>query len=298
MKDIDLVIPMVFPEDPQWQEQYARYYGSRNNAVRMCRWRSWGTEELLVRCCQRYMPWLRRIYILLAGEGQVQPWMRDCSFFGVTLIFHADFIPKEHLPCFASPCIEMFLDRIPGLSERFIYANDDMFPLSPMEEDDFFRDGLPCQHYFQRAYPGSANVFHRKCMYQQNMVGAPFGIRHRTVLLRNGHGFAPILKSSCHEIWRRHGQEILRCLSPLKRTDRSFNHYLYTLYQYFSGQYVDHVPRTQLITEETPVGLLSAIVRDPHAGIVCFQDNAHTQDWERRAEVLRREIEAKLIHNS
>jgi len=285
---------MVFPEDPEWQQQYSRRFGDSNNASRMCRWRSWGTEELLIRCCRRYMPWLHRIYILLSGEGQMQPWMREQSFFSLTVVFHGDFIPREHLPCFASPCIEMFLKDIPGLSERFIYANDDMFPLSPLSPEDFFRDGLPCQHYFEKPYPGGANVFHRKCMYQQNMVGRPFGIRHRTVLLRNGHGFAPVLKESCREVWRRHGEEILRYLSPLKRTDRSFNHYLYTLYQHFAGLEVDHAPRTQLITSETPVSLLPAIIRDHEAGIVCFQDNAHTQDWQIRAALIRREIEERL----
>jgi hypothetical protein len=46
----------------------------------------------------------------------------------------------------------MFLHRIPGLSERFIYGNDDMFPLSQLEPEDFFRGrnadmegrALPC----------------------------------------------------------------------------------------------------------------------------------------------------------
>ena len=38
----------------------------------------------------------------------------------------------------------MYLDRIPGLSEQFIYSNDDIFLNRPLEEKDFFtEDGAP-----------------------------------------------------------------------------------------------------------------------------------------------------------
>lgn len=219
MTDIDLVIPMVFPDDPEWQREYAKHHG--NDATKNVRFRSWGTEELLVRCVMKYMPWVRCMHVILATPSQEQPWMQKFQVSGskFQVHFHRDFIPEQYLPCFASPCIEMFLHRIPGLSEHFIYANDDMFPLSPLEPEDFFRPGkpdgtvLPYQVITDRAYPANPNTFERKCMWQQNMIGKPFGKHFTRTYPDTGHIFSAILKSSCEEVWRRHGDEITKHLS-------------------------------------------------------------------------------------
>ena len=324
---IDLVIPMVFPEDKEWQRDYARTHGA-GSATTNVRFRSWQTEELLVRCCMKYMPWLRRIHILLARESQVQPWMEKMKNEELRMkngpslrtVFHREFIPAEYLPCFTSPCIEMFIGRIPGLSEHFIYANDDMFPLSPLEPADFFREAtgrnnditeyrnndnsqlstlnsklyLPCQHLYEKPVPAQPNMFKRKCRNQQNMIGRPFGQQVTTHWLKNGHSYAAILKSTCDEVWRRHGPEILKHISPLERTDHSYSQYIYVLYQHYAGLYIDHAPQRHYAGPKTPTADLASIIRDPQAGIVCLNDNEKIADWQRRAEIARREITAKL----
>ena len=319
MQNIDLVIPMVFPEDKEWQQTYARFHSG--DASRNVRFRSWGTEELLVKCCLKYMPWLRRIHLLLASPSQVRGWMKNMVATqsqhtgkpGVHLVFHREFIPEEYLPCFSSPCIEMFLHRIPGLSEHFIYANDDMFPLSRLDESDFFRvptgcnDGItglrdndvvmPCQYITEIPYPSVANDFHRACLNGLNMVAAPFGKHFTKTYLKNGHSFAPYLKSVCEEVWRRHGEQILQHLSPLKRKSDSYNQYLYAYYQHLSGLEISHAPREQYVGRSTPTSRIAAIIRDPDAGIVCLNDNDDIKDWEKRADVVRREIAAKLRDN-
>ena len=306
--EIDLVIPMVFPQDPEWRREYQRYHSG--DATQSERYRSWGTEELLIRCCMKFMPWLRCIHILLAQESQVQEWMKDLAAKPqgteqpeIRLVFHREFMPEKALPCFASPCIEMFLKDIPGLAECFIYGNDDMFPLSPLEASDFFRPTgkptgtvalLPCQRITDREYPMSPNVFQRKCMYQQNMIGKPFGLHFTGTYTDTGHIFAAIRKSSCEEVWRRHGEEITKYLSPLARNDRSYNHYIYLLYQQFSGQFVEHRPPRHYVDQSTTTKQMEAIIGDPRAGIVCINDNEKTYDWRTRAMVARREIQKKL----
>jgi hypothetical protein len=65
----------------------------------------------------------------------------------------------------------MFLHLIPELSDRFMYANDDMFPLSPLSQEDLFtRDGRPCMHVWEEPAPRCPNIFERKCIFQQNVV--------------------------------------------------------------------------------------------------------------------------------
>ena len=104
--------------------------------------------------------------ILLARKSQVQPWMLDeiaatrNGMPHIRIVFHNEFMPKDVLPTFNSRAIEMYLHRIPDLAPCFLYGNDDMFPLEPMSEDDFFRDYLPCLHYKERPFDPS-NTFHR-----------------------------------------------------------------------------------------------------------------------------------------
>ena len=69
-RNIDFVVPMVFPQDAEWKRSFARYHN--NDALANVRFRSWGTEELLIRCVLRFMPWVRTIHILLASESQLQ----------------------------------------------------------------------------------------------------------------------------------------------------------------------------------------------------------------------------------
>ena len=45
---------------------------------------------------------------------------------------------SSHLPAFSSPSIESHLHRIPGLSDKFIYMNDDVMFGKEVWPDDFF----------------------------------------------------------------------------------------------------------------------------------------------------------------
>lgn len=59
------------------------------------------------------------------------------------IVKHEDFIPKEFLPVFNSTAIEVHLHRIPGLSDNFVYFNDDMYLMKHCKPTDFFRKGKP-----------------------------------------------------------------------------------------------------------------------------------------------------------
>ena len=48
------------------------------------------------------------------------------------------FSNKSHLPSFSSPAIESHLHEIPGLSDKFIYLNDDVMFGKDVWPDDFF----------------------------------------------------------------------------------------------------------------------------------------------------------------
>lgn len=49
-----------------------------------------------------------------------------------------EFVPEEYLPTFNSLVFEAFLHQIPGLSEHFIYMNDDTIITKPLNSSSFF----------------------------------------------------------------------------------------------------------------------------------------------------------------
>lgn len=86
------------------------------------------------------VPWINHIF--LVTDRQIPLWLRPHP--KITIVDHSEIIPKSLLPTFASTTIEMYLNRIPGLSEKFIYSNDDMYFYRPLKPEDFFSlDGKP-----------------------------------------------------------------------------------------------------------------------------------------------------------
>lgn len=87
-----------------------------------------------------YAPWVRNVYIVT--NGQVPYWL-DLSNPNVFIVTHGDIFPnRADLPVFSSPAIEVHLHRIPGLSDRFLYFNDDTMLGNVVWPDDFWsREG-------------------------------------------------------------------------------------------------------------------------------------------------------------
>ena len=80
-------------------------------------------------------PWIRNIYIVT--NCKLPQWAEADE--KIHLIRHSDIFPnKEDLPTFNAFAIENCLHRIKGLSEHFLYLNDDFFILKPVERELFF----------------------------------------------------------------------------------------------------------------------------------------------------------------
>lgn len=297
MKPIDYVVPMVFPDDAEWQEQWVQATGDVISSISLSpRWRSWETEELLIRCVLRFMPWVRYIHIILSGESQVQPWMKELDQ-RIQIVYHKDFIPEEYLPCFSSNTIEMFLKDIPKLSEQFIYGNDDIYPISPLSQSDFFRKGLPCQHHEEKPYiknPYIRNTFLERCSKGLNMVASDFGKHFDGSYLFGGHSLSPILKSVCAKVWSKHKEEILQSIQTLRAGD-TLNQYIYSYYQHLSGRYVDHTPTRNYVSLSNKIEDICIALSETSTQVICVNDNDDwVSNWKECREVVRKALESKL----
>lgn len=87
-----------------------------------------------LRSVNQFAPWFHHIFVVT--NNQRPKWLIDHP--KISVVDHKEIIPKDLQPVFSSICIEMYLDRIPGLSEHFVYSNDDMMLSRPLIPDDFF----------------------------------------------------------------------------------------------------------------------------------------------------------------
>ena len=142
--EIDLVYTWVDGNDPEWKAKHDAFTGGEDKrGDSNCKGRYADNDELRysLRSIATYAPWIHRIFIVT--DNQVPEWL-NLDNDKIRIVDHKDFIPKEGLPCFNSTVIEHCMYRIPGLSEHFIYSNDDMFLNKPVTPATFFtEDGLP-----------------------------------------------------------------------------------------------------------------------------------------------------------
>ena len=152
-KAIDMVYLWVDGNDPEWRRRHDAAVGSgRRGSGADCEGRFIDNEELRysLRSLELHAPWIRRIFIVT--DGQVPRWL-DVSNPRVSIVDHKEILPPEVLPTFNSQTIEHALWRIPGLSEHFIYGNDDTFLNRDVTPSDFFtEDGRPVVRFTRRRF--------------------------------------------------------------------------------------------------------------------------------------------------
>lgn len=142
--DIDIVVPWVDGSDPEWQkerEKYAPVKPRDDGSSNTRRFRDWDNLQYLFRGIEEFAPWVRTVHFVTFGH--LPKWLNTDAP-KLHIVKHEDYIPEKYLPTFSSHPIELNLHRISGLSEQFVYFNDDMFLLKPVKQADFFRDGKPC----------------------------------------------------------------------------------------------------------------------------------------------------------
>ncbi len=148
-KPIDFVITWVDGSDPAWLKEKNKYLHTVQSDIAddstidaaAARYRDWDILHYWFRSVEKYAPWVNQIHFVTWGH--IPAWL-NTEHPKLHIVRHEDYIPAEYLPTFSSHPIELNFHRISGLSEQFVYFNDDVFLTAPTRPEDFFRNGLPC----------------------------------------------------------------------------------------------------------------------------------------------------------
>lgn len=223
---IDLVVPYVDNTDPIWCNMFNKYNDEIKTATDTANRFRANTNffRLFFRCVECNMSWIDNIFLLVSTESQVPDWLDKKK---VKIITHANFIPMTFLPTFNSGTIEMFLQNIPGLSEHFIYANDDFFMIKPCTYLDFFtEDGSKCKFNYLYDTDSSRNMWRQMCRNNHDVI---FGTHNIERFMRLDHEFRPYLKSQMAACFLEHRAAIENSISRF-RAPKNLTCFLFSLY--------------------------------------------------------------------
>jgi hypothetical protein len=133
---IDVVYTWVNGADPKFQQQRARYPETGDSqSSGGARYHDNQELRFSLRSLEKYAPWVRHVYVVT--NDQVPDWLNTAHPKLTLVSHHSLFGDRGLLPTFNSFAIEWQLFRIPGLSEIFLYFNDDVFLGQPVTPDDF-----------------------------------------------------------------------------------------------------------------------------------------------------------------
>ncbi|RBW45621.1 glycosyl transferase [Psychromonas sp. B3M02] len=257
--DIDIVIPWVDGTDPKWQSEFKKYNpSSLLSDARFERYRDWKFLKYWFRGVERFAPWVRKIHFITFGH--LPDWL-DLDNPKLNIVKHEDYIPNEYLPLFNSHPIELFINRIKGLSEKFIYFNDDMFLISPINSNIFFKKGLPCDMPILNALTPSSvspirmnvveiinNNFKKKHVissYPFNWINLKYKkYLFKTLCLlpwKNFTGFldqhapTPYLKFTLDKVWSLEEAKLIQVANDKFRSITGINQYIFRYWQFCEG---------------------------------------------------------------
>ncbi len=289
--DMDLVITYVNGNDPFWQSQYQKY---TNTPILEKRFRDWGTLVYLFRGIETFMPFIRKVHLVVSSPSQIPSWIDTQT---VNIVLHEDIIPKEYLPTFNSNTIEMHLHKIKDLDEHYLYFNDDIFPIAPLSEETFFRNGKGVirmsSHYF------ACGMFKKICRNSDKMARKALSMRKSARFLRPQHICAPMIRKECETIYNLLENEIKASLTRT-RTEKNITQYMFTVYSYLKGKIINEkIAKKHFSAAVTSPYKIAKFINKPDCGLICINDvKLSSGRFTEFKEVLHNSFQAKFPKKS
>lgn len=330
--EIDFVITWVDGNDPAWKRQRnlaaqaAEQIQKTDN--RKERYRDWDNLQYWFRGVEQFAPWVRKVHFVTWGH--IPDWL-NTAHPKLNIVRHDEFIPKDFLPTFNSHTIEWNLHRIKGLSEKFVYFNDDMFFVDKIKETDFFQDGKPVDMLaFQ---PDVANIddpvmpyiylnntmllakYFQKRPNMKKQPGAYFHIGYppayflynimelafpRFTGFYTVHGPSPLKKSTYEILWNLEPELLTSVCSHAFRHKEDVSQYVLREYQKLQGDFVpQNVQKLcgYFNVENQNLKLIKTIEKHK-IPMVCVNDSNYAIDFEKVQKEINGALEQRLSRKS
>lgn len=315
---IDFVVLWVDGKDPKWVKEKLKYLPDNDESPEneIARFRDWENMKYWFRAVEKFAPWVNKIHFVTWGHV---PSFLDVNNPKINIVKHDTIIEKKYLPTFNSCAIEVNINKIPGLQEKFVYFNDDTFLLRKVRKEDFFVNGLPCIEGLEEAISpiGDSSAFthslinnidiinrnfnkheqHRK--YFNKFFNIKYGIQNiRNISLliwkrytgfKNSHLPTPFLKSTWDEVWEKEKKVLDETTSHKLRSYYDVNQYLFRQWQTASGQFHPQLAQGKgfEISDEN-IDKIQGTIEKQKYKMICLNDGNNISDFdELKSKIIR-----------
>lgn len=325
---IDFVIPWVDGNDKNWQIEKSRYDANAGDKSDN-RYREWGTLKYWFRGVEKYAPWVNKIHFVTWGH--IPEWL-DTNNPKINIVKHSDYIPEKYLPTFSTHAIELNMHRIKGLTEHFVYFNDDMYIINHVSKSDFFVKEKPCD--IAALYPiyvnGTNNMFDHILLNDAEFFARNFDVKSimkrdaskwfnlkygknllKTlcmILFDNStsilltHQPASYLKSTLQEVWNAEPDLLDKICKNKFRTADDINQYVFRYWQIGKGCFYPYnvINRGAYVAVgKTPVNYDRVLLREKKK-LLCLNDTdlevSFDKESKRMCEAFQRKFPQKSTY--
>ena len=240
---IDAVITWVDGNDPAHKARMAQYGKqsdfARDDVAGSTRYASIGEIAWCIASINRFAPFIRKIHVVTDGQDPQLGEFLDRNFpeghIPVEIVDHKEIFRgyEAYLPVFNSRAIETMLWRIPELSERYIYFNDDFLLTAPMTPEDFFtEEGVICYADKYRTLVTDLTRAWKTLRHRgQKQVTFKGALRNAVAVaggggsffLHYGHSPRALLRSFYEEFFAKHPEALIRNIGHRFRDATQFS---------------------------------------------------------------------------
>lgn len=270
---IDYVFTYVNGNDENFKSEIKQYKNLAHTLKAAdsssSRFRDWETLPYLLRGISQNMPWINNVYMIVKSTSQVPEFINQET---VNIIYHDQIIPYKFLPTFNSNTIELFLCNIPGLSEYFLYSNDDIYPINPSTPESWYTpDGIPkvkVSIKSQKPYSVYTKMLKSTeilCKKELKMM------IKRNEIMRGDHSTFPMRKSMWQLFWKNHKYELENSITMFRK-ECNITPELSNFYWYLTN-YVQHSRINQYYAfVYNPISKLKQMINNKDTQNVCIND--------------------------
>ncbi len=298
--DIDMVFSWVDGAELEWQRARARRmesYVVGEGDSSEARFRQLDELKYALRSVNLFAPWIRNIYIVT--DSPTPSWLDQHP--RVRVVRSEEFFRNpSDLPTHNSHAVESQLHNIPGISEHFLYSNDDMFFGRTVHPEMFFSPGGISKFIEARTRigPGESHVarsgFENAARVNRRLLEKKFG---KVITRHLEHAATPLRTSVLQELEREFPDDFARTSASAFRqaTDISVTNSLYHYYALMTGRaVVQEQAKVKYVDTTSHAGLamMTSLLRKRSHDFFCLNDGSFPEiSVEDRATAVRSFLE-------
>lgn len=328
-QDIDAVILWVDGSDPKWLQEKSKYATSKESNKQTnvpARFRDWDNLKYWFRGIEQNAPWIRKIHFVTWGH---LPDFLDITNPKINVVNHKDIIDEKFLPTFNSSAIEVNINKIEGLAEKFIFFNDDFFIINKVKKEDFYWKNLPKLEGLEGAVVsvGDENPYYHMLLNNVDVINRHFNKKEsirknffkwynfryglenvRNLCLapwkefvgfKNAHLPVPMLKSTWDKVWAEEEELLLKTSSHKFRSYHDLTQYVFRYWQLASGEfYPQHAIGKMIGISEESIDEITSCISSEKIKLLCMNDDEELDNIEGLKKKINIAFEKKFPNKS